>query len=216
MMPDRGREERRPSAQERILAARAAAASVFVQMGYGAATMDDVARAAGMSKRTLYQLFPSKAALLEAVVEDHVAPLHIDTGLEDELDLETALVGMLGTAARHLLSPTQLGIFRLITTEVHRSPELAEAFHRAGPGRGEVAIERRLAREVGAGRLRLSSPETAGHMLFSLVIAPTQIATLLGVHGPIGRREPPDEAEIDRRVREAVSVFLRGALVSSE
>lgn len=207
------KDDRRPSAQERVPTVRAAAAAVFVEMGYGAASMDDVARAAGMSKRTLYQLFSSKAALLSAVVEDHLAPLHIGSELEDEPDLEAALVGMLGTAARHLLSPPQLGIFRLIATEVHRSPELAAAFHKAGPGRGEVAIERRLAREAKAGRLRVSSAEAAVHMLFSLVMAPVQMATLLGVHDLLGQRDPPDEAEIGFRVREAVSVFLHGVLI---
>jgi AcrR family transcriptional regulator len=37
--------------------------------------MDDVARGARMSKKTLYQLFPSKEALFEAVISDHLAPL---------------------------------------------------------------------------------------------------------------------------------------------
>ncbi|HMR33680.1 MAG TPA: TetR/AcrR family transcriptional regulator [Geminicoccaceae bacterium] len=185
---------------------RKAAESVFTRLGYIAATMDDVARAAGMSKRTLYQLFPSKAALLEAVIEAHLAPLHISSELEDEPDLEAALTGMLKSIARHLLSPAQLGIFRLIAAEATRSPELAAAFHRAGPARGASAVERRLVREVAEGRLRVSSPRAAVGMLFAMAFGTTQIGALLG------RPDLPDAAEIDRHVHETVAVFLRGAL----
>lgn len=193
-------------AQARIQTLRKAAKSVFVELGYVAATMDDVARAAGMSKRTVYQLFPSKAALFEAVIEDHLAPLHIDTALEDDPDLEAALVGMLEAVALHVLSPDQAGIFRLLVSEASRSPELVAAFHRAGPGRGAGAIERRILREIASGRIRVTDPGTAVHMLFSMAIGSVQVAVLLGM------RELPDRAEISGRVREAVAIFLRGVL----
>lgn len=192
--------------RDRGQAVRTAAETVFLRLGYIAATMDDIARAAGMSKRTLYQLFPSKAALLDAVIEAHLAPLHIGSEIEDEPDLETALTGMLEVVASHLLSPTQAGIFRLIATEASRSPELAAAFHRAGPARGATALERRLAREAAEGRLRVSSPRAAVGMLFAMAFGTTQIGVLLG------RIELPDAAEIARHVRETVAIFLHGAL----
>jgi AcrR family transcriptional regulator len=184
-----------------------AAESVFLRKGYAAAHMDDVAQAAGMSKRTLYQSFPSKAALFEAVIEAFVAPFRFDLDVENEPDIARALSAILEAAARHLLAPRQSGIFRLIVAEVNRSPELAEAFHRAGPGRGASSLERRIAEEMERGRLRPSDPEDAASMLYGMAIGSIHSKMLLALRGP------PDEAEIAQRVREAVAIFLRGTLV---
>jgi len=196
----------RLSEVERHQTLREAAETVFLREGYAATHMDDVARAAGMSKRTLYQIFPSKAALFEAVVEGYLAPLRIDSELEEEPDLVKALTVMLEVAARHLLAPRQSGIYRLIVAEVNRSPELANAFHRAGLGRGASSLERRIAAEAERGRLRVSNPEDAANMLFGMAIGTIHSKMLLGLRGP------PDEEEISARVREAVTVFLRGTM----
>src|SRR5262245_15778279 len=45
------------------------AEQAFLEMGYGAASMDDIASRAGMSKKTLYQLFDTKENLFGAVIE---------------------------------------------------------------------------------------------------------------------------------------------------
>nr|WP_256476209.1 TetR/AcrR family transcriptional regulator C-terminal domain-containing protein [Siccirubricoccus soli] len=116
---------------------------------------------------------------------------------------------MLEVAARHLLASSQSGILQLVVAEVNRSPELADAFHRAGPGRGAGSLERRIAAEMGKGRLRVSDPEDAASMLYSMAIGAIHIKMLLGLRGP------PDEAEISRRVRQAVAVFLRGTMIDS-
>jgi AcrR family transcriptional regulator len=52
-----------------------AALAVFVEKGYAAAKMDEVARRAGVSKGTVYLYFPSKEALIEAIVRRAVAPI---------------------------------------------------------------------------------------------------------------------------------------------
>ena len=55
-----------PTRRERLIAA---AEHVFVEMGYGAASMDGIARRAGMSKKTIYQVFETKQDLFAAVIE---------------------------------------------------------------------------------------------------------------------------------------------------
>src|SRR5215510_15347429 len=52
--------------RERLIAA---AEQVFVELGYGAANMDGIARRAGMSKKTIYQVFETKQDLFAAVIE---------------------------------------------------------------------------------------------------------------------------------------------------
>ncbi|MDO9500144.1 TetR/AcrR family transcriptional regulator [Falsiroseomonas sp.] len=194
-----------PEAQRARLLCEAAA-QVFLRDGYAAARMDDVARGAGMSKRTLYQLYPSKAALFEATIAEAVAPLHLDMELERDPDLRRALNGILLAAAQQLLSPTQSAIFRLVIAEGQRSPELAEAFHRVKLSRGPSALQRRLAAEIAAGRLKLADPEAAAHMLFGMVCGARHMMMMLGVC------EAPDAATLSAMAQDAVEVFLAGAL----
>jgi AcrR family transcriptional regulator len=184
-----------------------AAAGVFLRDGYAAASMDEVARAAGMSKRTLYQVFPSKAALFEATVAATLVPIALDTGLEREPDLRRALTRILAAAAEHLLAARQIGIFRLVIGERHCSPELAAVTHRVLTSRGASVLERRLAAEAAAGRLRFSSPAVAARMLYGMVLGSAQMRLLLGV------RDPPEAGEIARLAEEAVGLFLDGATV---
>jgi TetR/AcrR family transcriptional regulator of autoinduction and epiphytic fitness len=194
---------------DRCRTMREAAEMVFLREGYSATSMDKVARNAGMSKRTLYQHYPSKAALFEAVIETALAPLHMDTTLEDEPDLASALIGMLDAAARHLLAPRQAAIFRLVIAETNRSPELAEAFHRSGPGRGANSLQRRIVIEKERGRLRVDDPREAASMLYGMAIGALQMRMLLGLRGP------PTDSEIAQRVHIAVETFLNGALVEA-
>lgn len=186
-----------------------AAERVFLRKGYAAATMDDVARAAGMSKRTLYQRFESKTALFEAMIAASLAPLRIDAGLvEHEPDIARALGGMLLTCARHFLAAQQCELFRVIIAEVRRSPELADAFHRAGPGSGASSLEMRIEAEMRRGRLRPADPRKTADMLYGMAMGAAHMKVLLGL------ADPPDETEIAERVDQAVAVFLRGALVA--
>lgn len=182
-----------------------AATEVFLRDGYADAHMDEVARAAGMSKRTLYQHYPSKQALFEEVMRDCLAPIGLDEEMERHPDLPTALRGMLESVMRQLFEPRQVAIFRLVIAEVNRSPELAGAFHRAGPGRGAGSLERRLAAEMAQGRLRLSDAREASRMLYGMAIGAAHMFLLLGLPGP-----PPD-AEMSRTVAQAVETFLHGA-----
>ncbi|WP_439598665.1 TetR/AcrR family transcriptional regulator [Falsiroseomonas sp.] len=182
-----------------------AATEVFMRDGYAAASMDDVARAAGMSKRTLYQFFPSKAALFEATVAAALAPLHVASELETEPDLRRALCGMLEAAAGHLLAPLQTGIFRLVIAEVKRSPEIAQATHRVLFNRGAGSLQRRIAAEMARGAIRLPDAEMAAQLLFGMTLGKTHMMILLGL------RDAPDAEEVAALARAAVDVFLHGA-----
>lgn len=75
--------------------------------GLGKTTVDDVAREAGISRATLYRLFPGgKDAVVQAVVETGAARLYADLGaaMGDAADLEELLVAGIVSAARHLAS----------------------------------------------------------------------------------------------------------------
>ena len=181
-----------------------AAANVFMRDGYAAARMDKVAQEAGMSKRTLYRLFTSKAALFEAAIHDSLVPAQLDLDLGPETDLRAALAAMLEAAGRHLLALRPTGIFRLVIAEQARSPELAESFHRVLVRRGSTALQRLIAMEMARGRLKPGNADAIGRMLYGMAFGSTQIRLLLGL-----RTMPPPE-EIAALAREAVEVFLNG------
>ncbi len=182
-----------------------AAASVFIRDGYAAASMDRVAAEAGMSKRTLYRLFPSKAALFEATIHDSLAPTPFDPAHAHAPDPRTALTGILEASGRHLLAWRRTGILRLVIAEQARTPELAETVHRVLVRRGATALQRVIAAEMERGRLRPGDPEATGRMLYGMAFGSTQIRLLLGV------RQLPSAEEIVELARDAVEVFLNGA-----
>lgn len=197
-----------PEAERRDLL-RDAATSIFLRDGFTAASMGDVASLAGMSKRTLYRTFPSKGDLFEDTIASVLAPLRIDSALEQEPDLAAALEGILEAAGRHLLAQRQTALFRLVIAEVPRSPELAERWHRALVSRGASSLERRLAVEIEAARLRFADPRLAARMLYGMAFGAAQIRLLLGV------APPPCGSELRKMIKSAVLVFLQGARVAA-
>jgi AcrR family transcriptional regulator len=178
--------------------------AVFVRDGYAASNMDDIARGAGMSKKTVYKLFASKAVLFEAVVVDRLTALHLDVD-DTSLSMEEALSRRLLSTAQLLLSPAQIGLCRLVVAEGPRYPELAEAFHRAGPDRGTSSLERWIGAQAKAGRLQIEDVHHTARMLMGMTLGATHIKLLLGIE------QAPTERELDASIRSAVRTFLHGA-----
>ncbi|WP_199536149.1 TetR/AcrR family transcriptional regulator [Dyella solisilvae] len=71
-----GRPPQRRRGHERVAALLAAASDCFVERGYDATTMTEVAARAGASIGSLYQFFPTKEALAEALMADHAEALY--------------------------------------------------------------------------------------------------------------------------------------------
>ncbi len=90
------------SGRQRIVVA---ARRHFFAYGFRAVTMDDLARELGMSKKTLYAHFPSKAALVEAVLLDKVRRVEADLKRitsGSSSDFLTTLHQLLARVHRHL------------------------------------------------------------------------------------------------------------------
>jgi len=182
-----------------------AAEQVFLEGGYADTTMEDVALRAGMSKKTLYQIFPNKESLFAALIARHeetlIAAIDADDGTRSPRE---TLEDFLRQAAYQLLSPQRIGIHRLVIAETLRCPELARAFHREGPGRCKETVLRWFALQCERGRLQIEDVEEAAGMLFGMVVGEPHMRLLL-CDSP-----PPSKATIDRRVKRAVAIFLRG------
>jgi TetR/AcrR family transcriptional regulator len=184
----------------------AAALDAFGTRGYGATSLDDLARELGIRKQTILYWYPSKEALLDAAI-DRVAA-EVTARLERAVDraepgfgrVEAIVRAMFRLAARH---PSMLGFLREVT--------------RLGPppstrllGALAPLIDRAagfLAAEMDAGRIRRHDPRLILLAAYSMV---TGLATEVEVLRAFG--EEPTLASLVRRRDELISL-LRDALI---
>jgi AcrR family transcriptional regulator len=188
----------------------AAAEGAFVELGYGAANMDGIAKRAGMSKKTIYRVFQTKQDLFAAVIDsrrDALAAMIEAEGCDGSLQPDDVLRRFLGQIARFVLAPRQAALYRLAVAESQRAPELANAFYREGSTKPCSALMQWLALQHERGSLHVPDSAAAAKMLFCMAIAELQMRLL------IGACSEPDEAAIDERVDHAVRLFLDGARV---
>jgi AcrR family transcriptional regulator len=121
----RRRAEARP---EEILEA---ALAEFTERGFEAARMEDIGKRAGISKGAVYLYFPSKMALLEALIEARVSPLATQAqtlaaaGQDDPL---AALRLLARVAAHRIADPNVFAVPRLVIGLSGRFPEIAEYY----------------------------------------------------------------------------------------
>ncbi len=162
--PHQRRKEARPS---ELLEA---ALDLFVEKGFAATRLEDVAAHAGVSKGTLYLYFDSKAALLKAVVVDGIMPL-----LDQTEDIITNFAGSATELLRHLMltSWAQLGenrmsgICKLVLAEASNFPDIAAYFHTAVIERGQGLIQKALEIGIERGEFRKVDTAVAADSIFA-------------------------------------------------
>jgi TetR/AcrR family transcriptional repressor of mexJK operon len=182
----------------------AAARRTFLVGGFGAVSMDAIAREAGASKATLYAYFASKEELFGAMVARE-SERYAEEFSGAELDPADA-AGSLGVIARRflrlLLSPDVIAMNRIIIGEVVRFPALAEVFWHAGPERVRIQVEGFLRRMVEGGTLDIGDTRVAAEQFASLVRGEIHLQGLLG----LGKTDPK---ALDKAAANAVATFLK-------
>jgi AcrR family transcriptional regulator len=182
----------------------AAAQRAFLAGGFGAVSMDAIAREAGASKATLYAYFSSKEELFGAVIarESERYAQGFSAGELDPRDVAASLNTIAERFLRLLLKPDVIAMNRIIIGEVARFPVLAELFWQAGPERVRVQLEDFFERASEAGTLDIDDTRHAAGQFASLVRGELHLQHLLGLAGP-------DEAALCAAARHAVATFLR-------
>src|SRR6201996_3262251 len=167
------RKRGRPTADERraregeILAT---ALGVFLRSGYGASTVDELAAAAQVTKRTIYAYYGDKAGLFAAMVRHLAAAVSLDATRDDDT-LET----LSARIVVRLHSDELVGLHRLGIGESARFPELAQILHRSGDARHIARLAEHIRAERGPARDPLAAP------LFSLLLGERHRRRLLGI-----------------------------------
>jgi len=164
---------------ERRQAMLAAALEVFVEKGFAAARMDDIARAASLSKGTVYLYFPSKEDLFEAVLRNVALPNveHMEGLMRDAPSVSVALDGV-AQFVPHLIRETRLPqIMKLLISESGTFPQIVQAYREDVLDRLLVAVAGLLARAHEAGDIDAPEPMLAAR----LVAAPIAFSALWSV-----------------------------------
>lgn len=184
-----------------------AASEVFLEQGFGAASMEAVAKKAGISKKTIYGFVPTKEKLFEAVMQDHME--HADLPqlpdqVTDAAGVEAAIAQYLTGLAAAILVPTAVGLFRVTVAESLRFPEVAETFYREGGLRHIKQLGTWLEARAKQGLIALEDPGMAARILTSFIILEPLRAAAMGVG------ELPSPAVREQRARMAAKIFVNG------
>ena len=131
------------------------AREVFMRDGFEGASVDDIARSAGVSKATLYNYFPDKRILFMEVAKAEL-PAAGELGGGNDRAERTARRGASAAADRLMtliLSPFGRNVFKVCVSETDRFPEIGREFWDSGPARVRAKIIEYLEQAVERGEL---------------------------------------------------------------
>jgi len=163
----RRRKEARPS---EILDA---ALSLFVEKGYTATRLDEVARAAGISKGTLYLYYDNKEELFRSMVRELLIP-HVEQFEKQAAEFQGSAADLLKAMARtwwqNIGNTPLAGMPKLMIAEAANFPELARFYVEAVIGRGRKLVAGILQRGIDRGEFRQVDTDLAARLLLSSLV----------------------------------------------
>lgn len=203
----RGRPKQRSDEEERRRIV-AVARELFLDVGYGGTTMDAVAARCGVSKKTLYRLFPAKTDLFGAMVADHRRTMLALPRPDDDQPPAEALAAIFHLDMDEAENRERLAFIRLATADADRFPEIGEAITLEGAEPARRLLADWLARQQEREVLRPFPPDAAARMLMDMIF------------GVLIKRFPGDTllSREDRflHARRCIDVFLNGLVRNGE
>lgn len=178
---------------------------VFMAEGYEGANVDDIARAAGVSKATLYSYFPDKRALFAAVAQiacEEQTRLSLSFA-HDEGDFADKLYKGCRSFMEFMYSPFGIQMFRTVMSEAARFPDFGRQFWTSGPEMAHRQMVELFKEAVQDECLKpIDDYALAAETLSELCKIYLHPRLLLGVIDSV------DPADVDRIARHAVDTFM--------
>ncbi|MBX4925342.1 TetR/AcrR family transcriptional regulator [Rhizobium binae] len=178
----------------------------FHENGYAAASIAAIAQEAGVSTKTLYRLFPTKADLFSEMIIERTDRflMSVDPGTLAVADLRQGLERMLMAYGMLTLSLDTITMTRLVISESDRFPEIANTFYEKAIVRTNRLMEDWLRRQIDRGLIALDDPHAACGMLRGMMIMEPQRAAMLR------QEQPPKIDAIAARAKMCADLFLKG------
>ena len=199
----------RLSAADRIAAAEDArverllevAKATFSAKGFAATTMDDIATAAGMSKKTLYKLFDSKTALFRAMLTRSLPRL----SASGDLPTAATAIAQLKLSLKRLtdiaLAPGEIALHRLIISERASSPDIAKVFAEVIFNLGAEGVVESVKRVQLKPQLRELPAKWVAEMILGVVFGNDHFRLMVDDSYRVDRRR------LNKRIDLAVTMF---------
>ena len=202
--PRRPRWRRRKAARPEELVV--AALEVFVERGYAAARLEDVARRAGVTKGTIYLYFENKEALFKAMVRQTIVPTiaRAEQEVAAHRGSAAALVRQLVLGWWDVIGkPPLSGLPKLMMAEAATFPELARFYHDEVISRGQRLLRGVLERGIQSAEFRRVDVQPAVRLALAPVLhaANWQHSFALCRCGAF---------DIPRYLNQHLDIFLRG------
>jgi AcrR family transcriptional regulator len=138
------------------------ARTVFLAAGFDGASMNDIARSAGVSKGTLYAYFASKDELFEAIVRaEYGQTAERICKFRREGDAREMLTDFGVRLIDRMTEPGHLALARVVIAAAEKFPNIGRAFYEAGPMFGAARLAAELSALDKAGVLSVPDPERA-------------------------------------------------------
>lgn len=192
----------RPSDAAKRAAIIAAASDRFMQDGFAATSIEQVAADAGVSKVTIYNHFGDKRGLFTAAVERECEKMRGHFSIEEmpSAAIEERLTAIAEAMFAFLSRPEMIQFERRIAAETEHEPAVGQAFLEAGPWRMKAGFSAWLAHACERGELSIADPDLAAEQFVSMAKGMGDLERRFG--------EKPSEIENRKRISGAVCVFL--------
>ena len=160
----------------------AAARQAFLDSGYAQTSMDGIAELAEVSVKTIYRHFENKDELFSAVMQAVCRDNGVPPGAQDVASLaltypwfdDASVQGLTAGGKEyldHVLSDEQLSLYRVVTRDAHRFPELGRRYQKeVVSSRAEIFVKY-IERCARTNKWKVKSPRDAGNIFEALLRA---------------------------------------------
>ena len=158
-----------------------AALALFAARGFAQVKVEEVARAAGLSKAAVYLYFPSKKALLAGLVRRAVQPVAALALAPGQGPALAVIAGLMRAVAGRLAEPGVAAVPALVLREAAAVPEIAQVYRDEVLDRVLPALRQIIAGGIASGEIRAMEPDFAIRSVIGPVLAHLLLAQGFGV-----------------------------------
>jgi TetR/AcrR family transcriptional regulator, mexJK operon transcriptional repressor len=183
-----------------------AATQIFIERGFTASSVDAIGRAAGVTKRTIYELIGDKEALFHAVCARMCATagtFHFNVAAS-KLPLRDMLMDMADTILASSLAPAATAFNRMLAVEALRFPNLVVSVMNVGRHEMHEKIAGVFAVLVARGRVAPIDPSQAADTFYDAIVGSRAMRAMLGYN-----ESYPPVTDIEARVDMIIRGFLK-------
>lgn len=183
-----------------------AALALFIERGYEATRVDDIAKRAGISKGAVYLYFQSKQAVLEGLIQRAVSPIAENVvGLAStfEGDPKVLLTNVLRLVGRRLGDPATFNIPKIVMREAIIVPEIGDMYRHAVLDRVLPVMIGLIQKGMDDGYLRQLDAEMTARSIIGPIMVHLLLSEVMGVRPEAG-------LSLDRLIENHLDILFNG------